>query len=94
MYSNWLRSWFSCGVITAIGVSGGSDSMALCVLAAMWKRDGYCGIDVNQSNGFVDGLMAVVVDHGLRVESKDEANLVCSRVRNMGMVNFSSVRRF
>ncbi|XP_027068117.1 uncharacterized protein [Coffea arabica] len=69
----------------ALGVSGGPDSMALCVLAAMWKREGQCGIEVIDSSGFIDGLMAIVVDHGLRRESKEEANLVCSRVTKMGI---------
>ncbi|XP_019097100.1 PREDICTED: uncharacterized protein LOC104766387 [Camelina sativa] len=67
----------------ALGVSGGPDSMALCVLAAKWKTEGLgC---VNKSDGFIDGLVAVVVDHGLRQESKDEAQLVCSRVSEMGI---------
>ncbi|KAK4369494.1 hypothetical protein RND71_013286 [Anisodus tanguticus] len=66
-----------------LGVSGGPDSMALCVLTATWKTNSL-GI-ASQKNEFVDGLLAVVVDHGLRAESKDEANLVHRRVTSMGI---------
>ncbi|CAI9100337.1 OLC1v1037312C1 [Oldenlandia corymbosa var. corymbosa] len=69
----------------AIGVSGGPDSMALCILASMWKKDGHCAVATEESDEFVDGLVGIVIDHGLRPESKDEANLVCNRVRNMGV---------
>ncbi|KAL3532450.1 hypothetical protein ACH5RR_005971 [Cinchona calisaya] len=69
----------------ALGVSGGPDSVALCVLAAMWTRDANSSIGLNDSSGFIEGLMAIVVDHGLRPESRDEANLVCRRVTNMGI---------
>ncbi|XP_009102497.1 uncharacterized protein LOC103828623 isoform X1 [Brassica rapa] len=67
----------------ALGVSGGPDSMALCVLTAKWKTEGLSG--VSKTDGFIDGLVAVVVDHGLRQESRDEAELVCSRVSDMGI---------
>lgn len=67
----------------ALGVSGGPDSMALCVLTAKWKTEGLSG--VNKTDGFIDGLVAVVVDHGLRQESRDEAELVCSRVSDIGI---------
>lgn len=76
-----------------MAVSGGADSMALCVLASLWKRDGQ-SISGRSSNEFIDGILAIVVDHGLRTESKDEANLVRNRVNNMGMDKFSSVGRF
>ncbi|XP_016506151.1 uncharacterized protein LOC107823950 isoform X1 [Nicotiana tabacum] len=66
-----------------LGVSGGPDSMALCVLTAAWKTNSL-GIAA-QKNEFIDGLLAVVVDHGLRAESKDEANLVHRRVTSMGI---------
>lgn len=56
--------------------------MALCVLTAKWKTEGLSC--VNKTDGFIDGLVAIVVDHGLRQESKDEAELVCSRVSQMG----------
>ena len=41
----------------AVGVSGGADSMALCILAARWGR----------LNSVL--VTALVVDHGLRVSS-------------------------
>ncbi|XP_050269451.1 uncharacterized protein LOC126713665 isoform X5 [Quercus robur] len=66
----------------ALGVSGGPDSMALCVLTAGWKTN---GISNGESGDFVDGLLAIVVDHGLRSESKDEANIVYNWVSQMGI---------
>ncbi|MSO93248.1 MAG: tRNA lysidine(34) synthetase TilS [Rhodospirillales bacterium] len=48
----------------AIAVSGGSDSMALCLLADAWAR----------TRG--GKITALTVDHGLRRESADEARLV------------------
>ncbi|KAK1413894.1 hypothetical protein QVD17_29631 [Tagetes erecta] len=68
----------------AVGVSGGPDSMALCSLAANWKTCGpHAASRVN--NDFVDGLLAIIVDHGLRAESKNEAEIVQSRVLKMGI---------
>ncbi|PON50553.1 tRNA(Ile)-lysidine synthase [Parasponia andersonii] len=67
----------------ALGVSGGPDSMALCVLAAHWKTN---GLNTNRdSDGFINGLLAIIVDHGLRAESKEEANIVSRRVSTMGI---------
>ncbi|XP_057545624.1 uncharacterized protein LOC130824581 isoform X2 [Amaranthus tricolor] len=67
----------------AIGVSGGADSMALCALMAHWKtfsrNSGY------DSSGFVEGLLAIIVDHGLRPESKEEAETVSHWVSDMGI---------
>ncbi|KAL7259960.1 hypothetical protein ACSBR1_005761 [Camellia fascicularis] len=68
----------------ALGVSGGPDSMALCVLAASWKTNG-TNATGGQSSSFIDGLLAIIVDHGLRSESKDEANTVSHRVLDMGI---------
>ncbi|KAI3929099.1 hypothetical protein MKW92_051878, partial [Papaver armeniacum] len=65
----------------AVGVSGGPDSVALCVLTSQWKKDALIGID--EKDGFVDGLLSIVVDHGLRKESKDEANVVHDRVSKL-----------
>lgn len=71
----------------ALGVSGGPDSMALCVLAADWKKDGLSSA-TKDSGKFIDGMLAIIVDHGLRAESESEAKLVQRRVLNMGMNAF------
>ncbi|KAJ1690857.1 hypothetical protein LUZ63_015012 [Rhynchospora breviuscula] len=67
----------------AMGVSGGPDSMAMCVLTAGWKSDGLVRRD--DVSGYVDGLLGIVVDHRLRPESSDEAMLVRDRVHKMGV---------
>jgi tRNA(Ile)-lysidine synthase TilS/MesJ len=66
-----------------LGVSGGPDSIALCVLTAGWKTNGLNA--GGERGGFIDGVLAIIVDHGLRSESKDEANMVCNRVSQMGI---------
>ncbi|MFS7991031.1 putative tRNA(Ile)-lysidine synthetase [Helianthus anomalus] len=68
----------------AVGVSGGPDSMALCLLAANWKTNGLNAAS-RVNDGFVDGLLAVIVDHGLRAESKSEAEMVQNRVLKIGI---------
>ncbi|KAK7379999.1 hypothetical protein VNO78_32319 [Psophocarpus tetragonolobus] len=65
----------------ALGVSGGPDSVALCVLTAGWKN----AVTSENGGGFIDGLLAIIVDHGLRAESKEEANIVSHRVSKMGI---------
>lgn len=73
--------------LPAMGVSGGPDSMALCVLTAGWKADGL-GMSPSRydgSAGYIDGLLGIVVDHKLRPESSGEAELVRERVSKMGM---------
>ncbi|KAL5572654.1 hypothetical protein UlMin_022251 [Ulmus minor] len=67
----------------ALGVSGGPDSMALCVLTAHWKTNGLK--TTHDSEGFIDGLLTIIVDHSLRAESKEEANMVSSWVSKMGI---------
>ncbi|EOY30778.1 Adenine nucleotide alpha hydrolases-like superfamily protein, putative isoform 1 [Theobroma cacao] len=67
----------------ALGVSGGPDSISLCVLAANWKTEGLYGSD--KSGNYIAGLLAIIVDHGLRPESKDEASLVGHRVAEIGI---------
>jgi len=58
-----------------LAVSGGSDSMALAVLAQRWtrRRQGRC--------------IALIVDHGLRTESAAEARLVGRRLRALGIAH-------
>lgn len=56
----------------AVAVSGGRDSMALACLAA---ADAKAGAEV----------LALVVDHGLRAESRDEASRTQDRLRAMGL---------
>ncbi|CAI0628868.1 unnamed protein product [Linum tenue] len=70
----------------AVGVSGGPDSMALCLLTAAWKTDGPYA--ASQSDGYVDGLLAIIVDHRLRAESKEEAHIVSRRVSKMGAFRY------
>ncbi len=57
----------------AVAVSGGADSLALCLLARRWAvaRGGEA--------------LAVVCDHGLRDGSGDEATLVASGLRSRGI---------
>lgn len=59
----------------AIAVSGGSDSMALAVLAAEHKR---------MARGAVE-VLALSVDHGLRDESADEAQTVKKWCEALGL---------
>lgn len=70
----------------ALGVSGGPDSIALCVLASGWKEDGVVGAD--DRSGWIDGILGIVVDHGLRPESGEEAKRVCDWVSKMGTCDF------
>jgi tRNA(Ile)-lysidine synthase len=57
----------------AVGVSGGADSMALAHLAAAWvaSRGGQ--------------IAALVVDHGLRAESRAESEAACRRLAAQGI---------
>lgn len=56
--------------------------MALCVLTAGWKLGG--SDTRTESSGFIEGLVAIIVDHRLRAESTEEAILVHDRVNKMG----------
>jgi tRNA(Ile)-lysidine synthase len=58
----------------AVAVSGGADSMALCLLAVAWAR----------ARGGTAG--ALIVDHGLRAESAAEADLTRTRLAARGIV--------
>lgn len=57
----------------AVGVSGGADSMALAILTDVWVR-GQRGV-----------LLALVVDHGLRPDSADEAAVTIARLTTLGI---------
>ncbi|MBV8521630.1 MAG: tRNA lysidine(34) synthetase TilS [Acetobacteraceae bacterium] len=57
----------------AAAVSGGADSMALAVLAGDWAR---------RRGG---SLLALIVDHGLRPESANEARLTRGRLDALGI---------
>ncbi len=57
----------------AVAVSGGADSMALVLLVSEWVR---------AQDGEVVGL---IVDHGLRPESKVEAQRVADRLKDKGI---------
>ncbi len=57
----------------AIAVSGGADSMALAVLGKAWAE------------AMGGRARAFIVDHGLRPESGDEADLVAERCRAIGL---------
>ncbi|KAL0374337.1 UNVERIFIED_CONTAM: tRNA(Ile)-lysidine synthase [Sesamum radiatum] len=67
-----------------MAVSGGPDSIALCILAAGWKSNNFDAA-ADRKSKFIDGLLAIVVDHGLRKESAEEANLVYHRITDMGI---------
>lgn len=75
-------SFFLLLLFAALGVSGGPDSIALCVLASGWKANGMVGAD--DRSGWIDGILGIVVDHGLRAESGEEAKQVCVWVSKMG----------
>ncbi|KAL4193968.1 hypothetical protein AMTRI_Chr05g66430 [Amborella trichopoda] len=67
----------------AMGVSGGPDSMALCILTSEWKSNALDGKDIRSGN--LKSLLGIVVDHGLRAESEAEAKYVKGLVSNMGI---------
>jgi tRNA(Ile)-lysidine synthase len=57
----------------AAGVSGGADSLCLALLAADWVRP----------RGGV--LVGLIVDHGLRADSRTESRLTAERLRAVGI---------
>ncbi|KAG0572708.1 hypothetical protein KC19_VG119200 [Ceratodon purpureus] len=63
----------------AIAVSGGPDSMALCLLAKQWWQG------FRDSGVYAEKPTGIVVDHGLRPESAAEALQVQRWVSNLGM---------
>lgn len=60
-----------------VAASGGPDSNALLLLAARWRKA--------RKNG--PSLVAVTVDHGLRKESRGEAQTVRRLARSLGVVH-------
>jgi tRNA(Ile)-lysidine synthase len=64
---------FEPGPHVAVAVSGGADSMALAVLADDWVR---------KRGGTV---LALIVDHGLRADSAEEARLTAERLAALGV---------
>ncbi|GBQ56299.1 tRNA lysidine(34) synthetase TilS [Komagataeibacter swingsii] len=64
-----LGPWPGQGVPVAVAVSGGADSMALAILARQWRHD----------------VVALVVDHGLRAESRSEAEQTLTRLSMLGI---------
>ncbi|GGF54664.1 tRNA(Ile)-lysidine synthase [Terasakiella brassicae] len=61
-FSSLMTSFPDIGERFAVAVSGGADSLALCLLAAIWAKD----------TG--RHLVALSVDHGLRTASRQECN--------------------
>ncbi|GBQ79303.1 tRNA lysidine(34) synthetase TilS [Komagataeibacter xylinus] len=64
-----LGPWPGQGTPVCVAVSGGADSMALAILARGWRRD----------------VMGLVVDHGLRAESRLEAEQTVARLARLGI---------
>ena len=60
-----------------LAVSGGPDSTALMVLAALWRKSLRKGPD----------LIAITVDHGLRAEAKQEARDVAKLAGQLGIAH-------
>jgi tRNA(Ile)-lysidine synthase len=66
-----------------LAVSGGSDSMALLLLAACWKVSDAAPRDLS--------LDVATVDHGLRPDSAREAEWVAERARALGLTHTTLV---
>ncbi|MFN3076944.1 MAG: tRNA lysidine(34) synthetase TilS [Alphaproteobacteria bacterium] len=66
---------FESGVVIAVGVSGGVDSLALCLLMDFWARE---------RNGSV---VALTVDHGLRPQARQEALRVADWLGSRGIAH-------
>lgn len=64
-----LLSFFESAPVLAVAVSGGPDSMALVWLADRWAR----------AQG--GSAFAIIVDHGIRSESADEARIAAEQLR-------------
>mmetsp|Transcript_16951 Transcript_16951/g.50613 ORF Transcript_16951/g.50613 Transcript_16951/m.50613 type:complete len:493 (-) Transcript_16951:513-1991(-) len=82
----------------AVAVSGGSDSLALALLTSWWGRQPDAATVkqqqfshqvterlIHDGNRAASGMYAVIVDHGLRGESADEARLTQTLVSSWGL---------
>ena len=58
-----------------LAVSGGADSMAMAALVKNWHHD----------HGVAGSIKAIIVDHGIRAESADEANWVRDQLTDLGV---------
>ena len=58
-----------------LAVSGGADSMAMVALVKNWHHD----------HGVARSIKAIIVDHGIRAESADEANWVKDHLTGLGI---------
>jgi tRNA(Ile)-lysidine synthase len=58
-----------------VAVSGGADSMCLALLAARWQR----------RRGALAPVIGLIVDHGLRAGSADEARVTAERLHRLGV---------
>ncbi|KAI1803809.1 hypothetical protein F4811DRAFT_312687 [Daldinia bambusicola] len=68
---------------TAIAVSGGVDSMALAFLCSRTRK---INPEFKVADNPVSGFRAIIVDHGLRKGSTEEARDVARAVRDLGLV--------
>ncbi|MBL4869629.1 MAG: tRNA lysidine(34) synthetase TilS [Robiginitomaculum sp.] len=65
----------------AIAFSGGGDSTALLYAILEWVK---CNDPKNEPENETREIIALIVDHGLRAGSDDEAKLAAKRARHMG----------
>ena len=71
----------------ALAVSGGADSMALMHLIARWaaREDVRAAWASDAAAAFVPHVVVMTVDHGLRVESADEAAFVAREAQKLSL---------
>lgn len=69
-----------------VAVSGGPDSMALAVLTGEWARETVTSLFIHLLSTQLQNkrFLAVTIDHGLRVESKGEAQMVHEELTRRG----------
>ncbi len=71
--------WLNARAIV-LAVSGGPDSMALMLMAAAWRTASAGGRRVPE-------ILAATVDHGLRQEARNEAELVAAAAGRLGIAH-------